>query len=699
MSGESPPPPPRAFFGRDELIEKIVCLAESLTPLALIGTGGIGKTSIALTVLHDNRIKKRFGDNRRFIRCDQFPTSLAHFLRRLSKVIGAPIENPEDLTPLRPSLSSKEMFIILDNAESILDPQGTDAGEIYAVVEELSQFNNVCLCITSRISTIPPDCETLDIPTLSEEAARDAFYRIYKNGARSDPINNILRQLDFHPLSITLLATIAHHNRWDVDHLTREWERQRTDALRTHHDKSLAATIELSLASSMFRELGPDARGLLGVIAFFPQGVGEKNLGWLFPTVSGGINILNTFCVLSLTYRTNGFITMLAPLRDHLCPKDPRSSPLLCAAKDCYFGRLSVGVYPGKPGYEESRWIETEDVNIEHLLDVFTTVDTGSDGVWDVCGYFLEHLQWHRPRLVMMGPKIEALPDTHPSKPRCLFWLSQSFPSVGNQVECKRLLLHTLKLCRIRGDDLGVVQALRTLSDANRQLRLYKEGIEQVNEALEICERLNDTFGRAHSLRDLAWLLFADQQLDAAEATASQSIDLLPEKADRSLVCRCHRLLGEIHSSKGNTEKAITHFEAALGIASSFDWHEEQYCNHYSLAVLFSGLDRFDDSHVHVEHAKAHVVNDTYLLGHAVYLQAEIWHKQRRFQEARLEVLCATKIFESLGATRETEACRDLHRRIEQGRGEPVASSRSGFGGAYELQETQPIPAPVDFPF
>jgi tetratricopeptide (TPR) repeat protein len=666
--GESPPPPPRAFFGRGELIERIVTLTERLTPIALIGAGGIGKTSAVLTILHDNRIKQRFGDNRWFIRCDEFPASGTHFLRRLSEVIGAGIENPKNLAPLRRSLSSKEMLIVLDNAESILDPQGSNAQEIYTIVDELSRFSNVCLCITSRISIIPPDCETLIVPTLSTEAARNAFYRIYKYGEQSDPINDILEQLDFHPLSITLLATVAQHNQWDTSRLTREWESQRTEVLHTQHSRSLATTIELSLASPMFRELGPDARGLLGVVAFFPQGVNEKNIEWLFPTISNGLNMFDKFCVLSLAYRTNGFITMLAPLRDYLCPKDPTSSTLLGTTKEQYFARLWAPdcIYPGKPGFEESRWIISEAVNVEHLLNVFTSVDANSEDIWDVCARFMDTLYWHKSRQVVLGPKIEALPDDHPSKAQCLQDLSWLFYSVGNWEEHKRILTHTLKLWRERGDDNRVSLTLGSLSNTNRLMGLYKEAIQQAKEASEISERLGDTLKQPKFLIHFAWALCHDGQLDAAEEVISRAIDLLPENGQQLLVSRGHHVLGDIHSSKGETEKAIHHLKVALEVASSLNWDDQLFLLHSSLAQLFSREARFDDARVHVEGAKSHTVNDAYLLAQASWLQGWVWAKQHMFEEAKSEALCALEMFEKLGAANLAEKTRKLLEEVDR---------------------------------
>ena len=665
--GELPPPPPRACFGRDDLIEKIVGLTENLHPIALIGPGGIGKTSVALAVLHSERIKRRFGDSRRFVRCDQFSASRANFLNRLSKVIGAGIENPEDLTPLRPTLTSKEILVILDNAESILDPQGTDGQEIYGLVEELTQLDNVCLCITSRITTVPPDCKRLDIPTLSEGAAHSTFYRIYDNSERSGRVDEILKQLDFHPLSVTLLATVARQNEWDNNRLVEEWQGHQTDMLQTEHNKSLAVTIELSLASPMFQKLGPDARGLLGVVAFSPQGIDERNLDWLFPTIpNSGKTTFDKFCILSLTYRSDGFITMLAPLRDYLCPKDPKASTLLSATKGLYITRLSVSIDPSLPGFEEARWITSEDVNVEHLLDVYSSVDPDSEEIWDGCSDFMRHLYWHKPRQTVLGAKIEELPDDHPCKPNGLFRVADLFHVLGKREEENRLFTHTLRLWRERRDsDSWVAYTLQRLAEANRILGLFGEGIQQAKEASEIFERLGEVADQADCLSALAHVLLDDKQLIAAEEAAIRSIGLLG-KGQEFKLCTSHRVLGNVYTSQGERGKAIHHYNIVLGIADTFNWYDQQFWVHDSLATLFSNEGEFEDAHTHIKQAKEHTLDDKYFLGRAMEAHASIWHRQGRHKEAVSEALGAMEIYGKLGAANDLEICSALLQSIEQ---------------------------------
>jgi len=587
------------------------------------------------------------------------------------------IENPEDLTPLQQYLSSKKMMIVLDNAESILDPQGSGAQEIYTVVNELTQFSNICLCITSRISTIPLGCEIIEVPTLTMEAARETFYRIYKCGEQPDSINEILRQLDFHPLSITLLATAAQYNKWDTGQLTEGWEKQRTGVLHAPHSGSLAATIELSLSSPMFRELGPDARELLGVVAFFPQGINGKNADWLLPTISDRQNMFDKFCTLSLTYRTNGFITMLAPLRDHLRPKDPASSPLLGATKERYFSWLSAGTHPESPVFEESQWITSEDVNVEHLLGVFTSIDVDSKRVWSVCVIFMYHLRRHKPRLVTLGPKIEALLDDHPFKPRCLLELSLLFHSVGRFAESKRILTHTLKLWRDRGDGYQVATTLDGLSSVNHAMGLCKEGIQQAKEGAEIFERLGDAKGQALCLIGLADSLRTDRQLDAAEEAASRAVNIFLKKGEEVWVCVGHRTLADIYRRKGNTKKAIHHLKIVLGMASSLNLHPKLSFVHSSLATLFAEEGRFDDAHAQVEKAKSHVVNNAYLLARASLQHACIWYEQDMLEEAKSEALRTLNVFEKLGVAEKVEGTRNLLRLIDH------KARESGLGSSH----------------
>ena len=357
---------------------------------------------------------------------------------------------------------------------------------------------------------------------------------------------------------------------------------------------------------------------------------------------------------------------MLAPIRDYLSPRDPRSSPLLCATRDSYFTRLSVYVSPGSPWFDEAQWIVSEDVNVEHLLDVLTSIDPKGDDIWDTCFHFMEHLCWYKPRKTMLRSKIENLPDSHPHKPKCLSELSRLLGKVGNYPEQKHLLTRTLELERERGDDTEVAYALKRLSRVNRILNLYEEGIGRAKEALEIFERINDTAGQAQCSDDLAWLLFDDNQLDAAETVASHAMNLVSEESHGFILSHLHRILGKVYHSKGDKGKAIHHFETAIRIASPSGWSDALFWSHFGLTLLFGDEGEFDNANTHIELAKPYAANDVFLLGRAMKLQAEVWHQEHRFEEAKSEVLCALEAFEKLGAVRDAETCKELLQEIER---------------------------------
>jgi len=365
--------------------------------------------------------------------CDKIQVSCAHFLNQLSQVVGAGIENPQDLAALRPYLSSKPMFLVLDNAETVLDPGANDAEATYHVVDELRQFPNVYILITSRISTVPP-MKQREIPSLPRDAASKIFCSIRGVETASAVVEGLLEKLEYHALSVILLATVALQNRWDDNRLAREWEKRRTSLLTTRHSKgdpadSLATTIDLSLDSPMFVALGDDAREVLEIIAFFPQGVDEGGLEWVFPTVTHIQDIIDTLCILSLTHRAGSFVTMLAPLRNHLLPKDPLSAPLLLTTKAQYFARLALitNTYVDL-GLSETKWVVSENTNVEHLLDVFTPFGV----LRPACRPILQFIRL-RYGFITLRVQVRALPDSDPRKAVCESSLRQMLLEMENE--------------------------------------------------------------------------------------------------------------------------------------------------------------------------------------------------------------------------------------------------------------------------
>ena len=261
---------------------------------------------------------------------------------------------------------------------------------------------------------------------------------------------------------------------------------------------------------------------------------------------------------------------------------------------------------------------------------------------------------------------MEGLSDDHHSKPRCLFNLSELLESLGNFAEQKRLLTRVLEIEKERGDDNRVACTLRRLSNANRLLYLDEEGIRRSKEALEIYERLHDSEGQAKCWDALGWSLLYDDQLGPAEEAGSQAIKLFLDQGREYWVCRSHGLLGEIYRAKGERGNAIQHLEAAIGIASTFDWHDHLFWDHHSLSVLYLDEEKWDNAQSHIERAKSHAVDDARRLGCAMDQQANIWYQQGRLEEGKAEALRAIETFEKLGATADLSVSRTILQKIER---------------------------------
>ena len=199
-------------------------------------------------------------------------------------------------------------------------------------------------------------------------------------------------------------------------------------------------------------------------------------------------------------------------------------------------------------------------------------------------------------------------------------------------------------------------------------LDFHEEGIRQGKEAVDIYEQLGDTEKQANSLNTLALLLSDDDQLDAAENAALRAIELATGKGQEFVICESHRFLGQIYEKKGEKQKAIHHFQTAIGITSPFQFHGQLFWIHFGLAELFLKEGEFDEADAHVEQAKPHAraIDNTYYLGRAMELRAWIWERQGKFEDAKFEMLGALKIFENIGAAQGVEDCRSFLQGLEK---------------------------------
>ncbi|KII86116.1 hypothetical protein PLICRDRAFT_178393 [Plicaturopsis crispa FD-325 SS-3] len=203
LLSNAPPPAPKNFHGRDEYVNTAAELIAAAPPtdpvrLAILGSGGMGKTSVALAILHHPKITQRL---RYFVPCDAFMNA-SMLVAGILQVLGMhnyPKDDP--LQVLQNSIMFADpMLLILDNFETPWDGSGSQAA-VEAVLRRLD-VPTVTLIITMRGNASPSGIQWAWHPLLSAlgklplQAAYKAFLVANPQAADLDSDEDIKILLD-----------------------------------------------------------------------------------------------------------------------------------------------------------------------------------------------------------------------------------------------------------------------------------------------------------------------------------------------------------------------------------------------------------------------------------------------------------------------------------------------------------------------
>ena len=678
---ELPPVPPQLFFGRDGLVKNVITALLRNSNVALIGMGGIGKTSIAKVVTNDSSIVERFGKERYFVKCDDFNASLDNFLDRVAQVLGAKGTGRQVVTmsTLRPFLRKADILLVFDNVESVTDAP-IDSDRIAEAIGEFAPYPSVSIILTTRITVLPTDVvfERIHVPPLDEDSAWKAFSTVYGSVESSmvEPLRELLFQLDHHPLSINLLAQAGVQNGWSPYELEAAWERERTRILHLNRPgrnvskiQSLSVTIELSLHSPTIESLGDDAREVMRAIAFLPRGVNRSKLENMFPSVENVHDIFDTLGRMSLTLRSDdGFITMLAPIRLHMSA-DEDYGGLLSDLQTYYYTELdgSSQLTPGDEGFEQTKWIGSEDDNVERLINHFLISSPSDHGATmdasTACENFLRLLYAQKPRRTILGPLVEDLPEDDNelavAKAWCLRRLGELERYLGDLAEARELLSDAQELFLHEEMRNPAASCLLQVARIGRDLGEYGEAERQFREASAIFSELRDSDGEAHCNHGLGRMLLKMGKGVEAAPFLEDAQEYFESIEDWQNVSEIRISLGRVELSERNLEDAEDHFEAARDIAERMEnWNWLGECLRWEAEVSLR-LEEWGKAHKLLGEARKHFLNTNDIRWAATCLMARgsAHCDQQEFSIALGELSLALDEFTLIDSKRDQARC------------------------------------------
>ncbi|KAJ7451929.1 hypothetical protein FB451DRAFT_1524487 [Mycena latifolia] len=318
------PAKPKIFHGCESELKEIVDILQQESPrIAILGAGGIGKTSLAKATLHHPDIASKY-EQCFFVLADCVTTSIGLSVLIAEHIGLKPVKDAttqviQYFATIGPSL------LILDNLETPWEP-----------LESRSKITMRGAERPAKVQWTRPFLAPLK--PLSDVAARDTFFAIAEDGHDSKDVNQVLSLTDNMPLAVDLIAH-AVDLEGSCSAVLARWKSEKTSLLSAGNDRKsdLDTSITISLSSS---RMSTGAKDLLSLLSILPDGLSDVELIQSKLSMNDIMTCKATLLATSLAYIDDKRrLKSLVPIREHMQCFYPPSS-LLIHPLQKYFHQL-----------------------------------------------------------------------------------------------------------------------------------------------------------------------------------------------------------------------------------------------------------------------------------------------------------------------------------------------------------------------
>ena len=589
------PQPATDFIGREKQIAEAGELLKRTQLLTLTGAGGCGKTRLGLEIaaVHIGE----YSDGVWLVELGALSDpDLAG--RTVASVLGIRETRGEGtLSMLAAHLRTKELLLILDNCEHLLDACAVLTGALIA------QCSKVRILATSREALGIPGEVSYRVPSLAlprspAEATAASLsdvesVRLFVDRAslaeptfgltdqNAPPIASICQRLDGLPLALELAA--GRVRSLPVEQINARLEhcfRLLTGGSRTAlpRQQTLRSVIDWS-----YNLLAEKERALLGRLSVFSGGWTVEGAESVCSDQEQTADSIDEFEVVELLVslvekslvvfdEARGRYRMLETVRQYARDRllESGSAEAWRDRHLAYFLELGEIAEPHLVGAKQQIWLqrlEEEHDNFRAALEwsLGANVDSGIRiaaaiwRLWDLHGHVGEGRRWIAELLAAKSGE-----ESRAARARMLLGGGQMARNQGDYDTARRLLDECLSIYRSRDDREGVAGALNNLGNLEFDLGNLAMAKAHHEESLAIRRQQHDKSGIAASSGNLGNV--ARQQGDAAEAKRlyGESLTLSRELGDSNRIAMALNHLGVVALDEGNFAEALPLFVEAL---------------------------------------------------------------------------------------------------------------------------------------